>query len=191
MNKLPLKTVNFLNPSSGSTQPVEGFWSQNLFIPKKLIDDKGFSEWLPLCSKLASFFPDSSWMITAIVRSWTGQPREMGGSHLKGLSCDLAPLFSKQDAIHPQLLSPRMADQRGLAAFVASIAPEFPFGLAMEGDHFHIDKRLKPGCYLYSTYRQEYPRDFMNKWLLQSPIHRRLFEAKSDGSIVPSKVVLY
>lgn len=180
---LPIETVKFDDPYKGKTLDVKGMRFRNVFVPLTLASEFA-SGWSKDVFSLCSYFPDAHFMISSVISSLDGTPRSPSSSHAAGNSCDIAPLFTKDVALHPDLNSPRMADQRGLAAFLASIADSFPgFGITLEGDHFHLDRRLDPGCYLYSTYRDIYKGDKLNSWLKGSPISQKLFIAHADGTI--------
>jgi len=180
-----MDSITFINPKTGASVPIPGEWiAPTLFLPSVLKEEfEGNSSWKPFSLLFTKLFPDAPLMISSVKSDMFGKPRAKGSSHIKGYSLDIAPIYSKTSALHPDARSPRLADQRGLAVFIAQISASFPCGIVLEGDHFHIDGRYPSGCFLYSTYRYEYAHDAENKELAASPIHKVIFEAFINGEI--------
>jgi hypothetical protein len=174
----------FVNPTSGKPVDIPGVWDGSLFVPDVLSEEfQANPSWPQIAKEMASWFPDSPLIVSSVRSDMFGKPRKPTSTHARGLSLDLAPTYSKTSALHPQLISPRIADKRAIAAFVACHANKVPCGIVLEGDHFHIDARYPSGCYLYSTYRTEYVNDSVNRWLAKSPLNKTMFIAHPNGEI--------
>lgn len=175
----------FAGPNKEPNQ-VSGQWiTDSLFLPESLHTEFYDNEsWAPFSILLCSHFETAPFMVSSVKSDFLGKPRKATSSHMRGFSLDIAPVFTKDKALHPELKSPRMADDRSLALFIAGISPDFPCGIVLEGDHFHIDARYPSGCFLYSTYRSEYNNDRMSKWRMNSLITKRMFEALPSGEII-------
>lgn len=138
-------------------QSIPGSWVlPNLFVPTVLAEELAEHKLRMVPSALARLFPDQMLMVSSVLSSWNGRPRKKGTSHIEGLSVDLAPVASRHSVLKADGTSPNLCDNLRLATFLAAHAPALGAAIVLEDDHFHIDSRLAPGCYLYQSRHSEY-----------------------------------
>jgi hypothetical protein len=159
--------------------PVIGTWIENVFIPNAL--RKEIPGWEQEVSFIAAMFPNTPFFVSSIISNMYGEKRG-APSHNQGLALDMAAMSSETQVTSSALKSPRLAERLPVLSHLANNIPAIFPAVAVEGDHFHLDRSLPCGVYSYPTYRPEtYKGD---KDRQKEVVNKTVYSVKKDGSLI-------
>jgi len=155
-----------------------------LFIPKVLDAEFNTHPLRDLARAICESTPDQLYMVSSVVRSFRGTPREATGTHTQGISIDIAPIMSLSHPKRSDGVSPNLCDNLRLAAHLAKLAEQLegnviPGAICLEDDHYHIDGRTREIVVLFWVQRHE----SYNNTIRRERRGKQLFKVNSDGTV--------